>query len=133
MLTFVPTKTYQSVVLCSPELEMGEIYHIYPGGSSTGTVIDGLYSGGSYSGGTEVTTFTVTGTVTYAGSSAIGSMGPGMPGDRFKDNPLCTIFVLILFMETCFHASIVNMGMLMLPSYLLMVEWGFLETIHCTT
>jgi hypothetical protein len=84
VLTFVPTKSYQSVVLCSPELEMGETYLLYSGGSSTGTVADGLYTGGSYSGGTEVTPFTVSGTVTYAGSSAIGSMGPGMPGRQVQ-------------------------------------------------
>lgn len=58
ILTFVPTKAYQSVVLCSPDLESGVTYIAYSGGSSTGTVRDGLYSGGTYTPGTEVGDFT---------------------------------------------------------------------------
>jgi hypothetical protein len=47
ILTFVPAKAYQSVVLSSPELKNGSTYIVYSGGSSTGTVTDGLYSGGT--------------------------------------------------------------------------------------
>jgi hypothetical protein len=61
ILTFVPTKAYQSVVLSSPELENGSTYVVYSGGSSTGTVTDGLYSGGTYTAGTEVGSFVITG------------------------------------------------------------------------
>jgi hypothetical protein len=53
------TKSYQSVVLCSPELVYGETYVVYSGGSSTGTIKDGLYSGGIHTEGTQITTFTV--------------------------------------------------------------------------
>jgi hypothetical protein len=70
VLTFVPTKEYQSVVLSSPELENGTTYVVYSGGSSSGTVTDGQYAGGTYTGGTQVASFTVTSTVTGAGSSA---------------------------------------------------------------
>ena len=80
VLTFVPTKTYQSVVLSSPELENGETYVVYSGGSSSGTVTDGLYSGGTYTGGTQVASFTITGMVTGAGSSTGGFRGA--PGGR---------------------------------------------------
>jgi hypothetical protein len=76
ILSFVPTKAYQSVVLSSPELENGETYVVYVGGSSSGTVSDGLYSGGSYSGGTQVTSFTISGTVTGSGSQ-MGGFAPG--------------------------------------------------------
>lgn len=72
VLTFVPTKAYQSVVFCSPDLEQGSTYTVYSGGSSTGTATDGLYSGGTYSGGTGVATFTISSVVTNAGSAAGG-------------------------------------------------------------
>lgn len=78
VLTFVPTKVYQSVVLCSPELANGTTYLVYMGGSSTGTVTDGLYSGGTYTAGTQVTSFTISSMVTSSGSAAGGF--PGGPG-----------------------------------------------------
>ena len=77
ILTFVPTKTYQSVLLCSPELENGETYIVYLGGSSTGTVTDCLYSGGSYSAGSQYTSFTISSIVTWIGSSGSGFPGGG--------------------------------------------------------
>ncbi len=80
ILTFVPTKAYQSVVFCSPELKEGATYTIYSGGSATGTVTDGLYSGGTYTAGTEVADVTISGIVTYAGSSGAGQAGGEFPG-----------------------------------------------------
>ncbi len=77
ILTFVPTKAYQSVVLSSPELENGATYLVYAGGSSTGTVTDGLYSGGTYTGGTQVTSFVISGMVTGAGLYGGGFFGGG--------------------------------------------------------
>ena len=59
ILTFVPTKTYQAVVLCSADLEVGTTYVVYSGGSSTGTETDGLYSGGTYTAGTELGEITI--------------------------------------------------------------------------
>jgi hypothetical protein len=59
VLTFVPTKVYQSVVLCSSQLTKGTTYIVYSGGSSTGTVADGLYSGGTYVPGTELGSITL--------------------------------------------------------------------------
>jgi hypothetical protein len=75
ILTFVPTKAYQSVVLSSPGLENGATYLVYFGGSSTGTVADGLYSGGTYTGGTQVSSFTISSMVTGAGSLRGGFFG----------------------------------------------------------
>jgi hypothetical protein len=75
VLTFTPTKTYQSIVLSSAELKNGLTYLVYAGGSSTGAVTDGLYSGGSYTTGTQVSSFTVSGMVTM-----VGSPGGGFPG-----------------------------------------------------
>ncbi len=79
VLTFVPTKQYQSVVLSSPELENDTTYVVYSGGSSSGTASDGLYAGGSYSGGSQVASLTITSMVTGAGISGGGFRGgPGV-------------------------------------------------------
>jgi hypothetical protein len=80
MLTFVPTKEYQSVLLSSPELTNGSTYIVYSGGNSTGTVTDGLYSGGTYTAGTQVTSFTISSIVTGAGSSRGGFPSGGGGG-----------------------------------------------------
>jgi len=64
ILSFVPTKRFQSVAFSSPELEKGSAYDVYTGGSSSGTVADGLYSGGTYTAGTQIGSFTISGTVT---------------------------------------------------------------------
>lgn len=72
LLTFAPTKAYQSLVVSSPELEYGATYVIQAGGSSTGTAADGLYSDGTYTAGSEVASFTVAGAVTTAGSAPAG-------------------------------------------------------------
>jgi hypothetical protein len=86
ILTFVPTREYQSVVLSSPELENGSTYVVYSGGSSTGTVADGLYSGGAYAAGTQVASFTISSMVTGAGASGRGFRGGGQqPQDGGTD------------------------------------------------
>jgi hypothetical protein len=53
ILTFEPSKRYESVVVSSPELDSGVTYNVYFGGSSTGTETDGLYEDGTYSGGSQ--------------------------------------------------------------------------------
>ncbi|TAK31334.1 MAG: carbohydrate-binding domain-containing protein [Chloroflexota bacterium] len=64
ILTFAPTKAYQSVVLSSPKLKNGTTYSVFSGGSSTGTATDGLYSGGKYTGGTQTARFTISNMMT---------------------------------------------------------------------
>jgi hypothetical protein len=65
VLTFSPAKQYQSVAFSSEKLKKGTAYSVFIGGSSSGTVTDGLYSGGSYkAGGAAYTTFTVSSVVT---------------------------------------------------------------------
>ena len=81
IITFAPSKTYQSVLISSPKLESNSTYTVYCGGSSTGTSIDGLYSDGSYSSGTEAGTFTTSNTV-----STIGS-GGNINSPRNMSNP----------------------------------------------
>jgi hypothetical protein len=72
VLTFVPTKSYQSLVVSAPELEHGTSYVVQTGGTSTGTATDGVYSGGTYTAGTEIASFTVAGAVTTAGTAPAG-------------------------------------------------------------
>jgi hypothetical protein len=52
------SKKFQSVVYCSSSLVQGT-YDIYLGGTSTGTLTDGLYTGGTYTPGTRYKSFTV--------------------------------------------------------------------------
>ena len=82
ILTFAPAKTYQSVLFSSSALARGSNYVVYSGGRSTGTVQDGLYSGGTYTPGTEVTSFTISGSVT-----TVGSQNGRMPGTNPGTNP----------------------------------------------
>ncbi|MBN8637508.1 MAG: sulfatase-like hydrolase/transferase [Anaerolineae bacterium] len=77
VLTFAPSKAYQSITFSSPELTQGT-YDVYLGGSSDGTATDGVYSGGSYTGGTLYTNFTVSSMITTVGSAG----GMGMGGGR---------------------------------------------------
>ncbi len=69
ILTFAPSKRYQSLAFSSPELIRGSAYNVYLGGSSTGTVTDGLYENGICTPGSRYTSFTVSGAVTTIGNS----------------------------------------------------------------
>lgn len=63
ILTYAPTKNYQTIVISSPELKQGS-YTLYKGGTSTGKVTDGLFANGTYSGGTKVVSFEITDSIT---------------------------------------------------------------------
>jgi hypothetical protein len=69
VFTFRPTKQFQSVVFSFPSLALGSTYEVYVRGSCTGTITDGLYSGGTYTPGTKYTTFTISTMVTRIGQS----------------------------------------------------------------
>ncbi|MEC0123120.1 carbohydrate-binding domain-containing protein [Paenibacillus pabuli] len=90
ILTFAPAKDYQTVVVSSTDLKKDGSYVIYSGGTSTGKAVDGLYTDGTYSGGTKVVAFQSTSTVTWVNESGVttaasgrGSMGgPGGGGGQ---------------------------------------------------
>jgi hypothetical protein len=63
LLTFSPTKNYQSIEFSSTSLTAGT-YSVYLGGTSTGTLTHSIYQDGTYSGGTQYTNFTISQTVT---------------------------------------------------------------------
>lgn len=67
VVTFRPSKTYQSVGFTSAALARNATYQVYTGGTHTGTATDGLYEGGTYSGGTLYKSFTISNLVTTVG------------------------------------------------------------------
>lgn len=84
ILTFAPSKDYQSVVISSPDLIENGSYTLYSGGTSTGSETNGLYTGGDYSGGTEVVSFEITSSLTWLNESGVTTgntnQGPGGGG-----------------------------------------------------
>jgi hypothetical protein len=64
ILSFVPAKSYQSIVFSSTDLTGGTTYDVYLGGSSTGMDNDGLYENGTYTPSTKYGSFTISGIVT---------------------------------------------------------------------
>jgi hypothetical protein len=87
ILTFVPTKAYQSLVFSSPELENGATYLVYTGGSASGTAADGLYSGGAYTAGAQVASYTISSMVTGAGQGWGGFRRGGGGGGPLDGGP----------------------------------------------
>jgi len=87
LLTFAPTRKFQSLLLSSPELVTGETYTVYTGGSMTGAESDSLYAGGEYTPGTEAYTVTTASAVTVVGTAAGGFFAGGPGGDRAARRP----------------------------------------------
>jgi hypothetical protein len=79
VLSFRPSKRYESIVFSGPDLSSGVSYNVYSGGSDTGTEVDGLYTGGTYSAGTHKSDldFTISSAVTTVGSGGGGGPGGG--------------------------------------------------------
>lgn len=75
VLTFTPTKDFQSLAFSSADLDIGTTYNIYTGGNTSGEVSDGLAINPAYSGGTKYNSFTLSGIVTTMGN--VFSQGPG--------------------------------------------------------
>ncbi|MGD8457123.1 MAG: carbohydrate-binding domain-containing protein [Anaerolineales bacterium] len=95
ILTFSPTKEYQAVVVSSPQLNNGNTYLVYTGGDSNGIETDGLWTDGIYNTGTEVSSFTISSVVTFAGTASggfggrpgTGGTGMGGPGGKPPQGP----------------------------------------------
>lgn len=79
ILTFAPSKSYQSITFSSPELTRGASYEVYLGGAADGAAVDGVYTGGTYSGGTLYTSFTASDMITLIGGGGMGGRGFGRP------------------------------------------------------
>lgn len=80
IVTFAPAKNYQNVVISSPNLTKDGSYVVYSGGTSTGKAVDGLYTGGTYSGGKQFVAFQSTSNVTWVNESGVTTARSGMGG-----------------------------------------------------
>lgn len=77
ILSFVPAKTFNSIVISTPDIVTGETYTLYTGGTSDASELGGLYEKGGYKNdGTEAGSFTAEGTVSFIGGSQ-GMMNHG--------------------------------------------------------
>lgn len=75
LLTFAPAKDFQSIVFSSSDLVAGVTYSVYTGGTASGMADSGLFEAGTYTPGTQVTDFTISGAATWIGGQ--GQRGPG--------------------------------------------------------
>lgn len=86
ILVFAPSKQFSNIVFSTNAFTEGETYTVLLGGTYSGGSEDGgLYTDGIYSGGTELTSFTISDTLTTAGSASaggFGGMGDGHRQDR---------------------------------------------------
>lgn len=69
ILTFTPSRDYQSIAFSAPSLVKGVTYDVLLGGTPKGTLKDGIAQEGIASAGTRYTSFTVSGVVTRIGSN----------------------------------------------------------------
>lgn len=81
VLTFAPSKEYESIVISTPELKQGKTYTVYSGGTCSSQGTDGFYEQGTCSGGTKLTDVTLSSAVTKISDSgdAVTTTG-GMNG-----------------------------------------------------
>lgn len=87
ILSFTPSKAYQNLMISAPSLEQGASYTLCSGGTSSGTANGGLYTAGSVTGATALTSVTLSGILTRIaddGSAVTGGMGNmgGGPGGQ---------------------------------------------------
>lgn len=85
IITLAPTKDFQSIVISSPKLEKGKKYNLYTGGTSSQSVMDGLYKEGSYNKAGDGVTFSVSDSVTYLSEDGVTTGKPAnMQGGGMK-------------------------------------------------
>lgn len=69
LLTFAPTKAFQSMAFSAPALQSGASIEVYYGGSATGETVGGVTVDGTYTPGEQIASFTLSNVVTQVGSS----------------------------------------------------------------
>lgn len=82
IISFTPAKSYNVLNISTPDMKTGTTYTIYQNGTLTGStqIVKDCYTGGTIEGGTELTTFEQSSTVTNSGISGNGGMGGQRPG-----------------------------------------------------
>lgn len=86
ILAYETSRNFQSIAFSSPELEKGETYNIYSGGSMNSVKTDNLYEKGVYSGGTYIGQFKISGSLTVVGAQSRQSPG-GAGGPQIGKRP----------------------------------------------
>lgn len=83
ILSFAPAKTFDNIIISSPEIKTGKTYYAYAGGTSSAEQEHGLYLVGGYNGdGTEAGSFTVESVISFIGSQG-NMMGGNFGGGGF--------------------------------------------------
>lgn len=82
LVTYAPTRAFQSIVISTPDIAQGQTYTMIAGGSSTGAAVDGFYTGSSHTGGSVVATIETTGVVIGVGAGGMFSAPGARPGGR---------------------------------------------------
>lgn len=80
ILTFAPSKDYQSIVISMPELQKGQTYTLSSGGTCSGKNVDGLYTSGTYTSGTKLTDVKLSGVLTSISDDGSESTGRSNAG-----------------------------------------------------
>lgn len=81
VITFAPSKNYQSVFISSPNVKKDASYTLSSGGTATGTSVKGLYEdGGTYQGGTKVVDFKTSTLITWLSETGVTEARSGMMG-----------------------------------------------------
>lgn len=82
IISFSPQKSFDNIVISSPDIQNGVTYTLYTDGSSSSEEQYGLYVNGGYNNdGTESGSFTVESVVSYVGKQSMTGGGFG-GGDR---------------------------------------------------
>ena len=81
LAVFVPQKTYQSIIISTPEIQTGENYTLNCGAAVSGEAPGGYYGANAETAGEAIVSFPVENSVTYVNESGVttGGMG-GIPG-----------------------------------------------------
>lgn len=87
IISFAPEKSFDNIIISSPEIKTGTTYTFYTGGTSSASERYGLYENGSYNNdGTESGNVTIENVISYIGSqSMMGNFGGGMKQPDMSD------------------------------------------------
>lgn len=84
IMSFKPAKSFDNIVISTPDMKTGTAYTFYTGGTSSASEAHGLYENGGYNNdGTEAGNFTAESAVSYVGKQSMmggGGMGHGGGG-----------------------------------------------------
>lgn len=83
VVSYTPSKAYRCVIISTPELSPGSLLYALQRGACSGQETEGLITGGTLSGGTELTQVTLSSAVTSISSDGgTVSAGQGMGGGQ---------------------------------------------------